>query len=477
MDSLLELESVSNFHPVNTDVGRLYRLMMENKSITREEVFLAFNQEKNNSKEYNRTVYKSLKDGLIDGIFNNSFKDLSKIQQAHIRVWKKFAACKILIGSEKKKAAIPLSREILAQAERYGLFDVALSLSKELELHYSIVHPDIRKYHLYRDKIVEYQQLITEETKAQSVYTKLAFSIQKKRPIDTIGEEIKALEAIRETNNEYKFNLRYFVSKAIWCQFKNDNTGLLQVCQNALTFFDGYDRPLPQSARFHFYFKLIPALILSGDYAKAESSVNRCLKLPTVGSYNWHLTLFYLAVIGFYSNKPKIALNAWRLAERTPKRFESAVIMDRWEIIRAYLFYFDKCGKIKMPGTFKRSKFLNEITTVNRDKSGLNMAIIVVELLHLLAVGDRKKYMERCELLPAYIRDNLRKKEDARSRHFLRMLICVEKGDYHPARVNRYAAGYLKKLQSVDVAVSLEVLESELIPFERLWKEVIINYL
>lgn len=473
MNNLLEIQAVSNFHPTNTDVGRLYKLIMEDSSITREEVFQAFNKEKKNSQEYNRYVFKSLKDELINGIFQSSFKGLSKIQQSHFEVMKKYAACKILIGTGKKKAGIPLTRETLALAEKYGILEIALALARELELHFSIVDLNNQKYALYQQKVEKLQQYVFEETAAQSAYAKLAFSIQKKKCTASSKKDIAALELIKPNNKEYKFNLHYYILKTLWYQLHKDNHNLIKTCQDALSFFDEYDRPLSQVVRFSFYFKLIPLLILQKNFEKAEESINRCLTLLNKGSYNWHLTLFYLAILGFYSGRPKIALDAWKQAEQSSKKFKSAVINDRWEIIKAYLFYFDLYGEVKMPGNFRLYRFISQITTANQDKSGLNVSIIVAELLHLLATGNQKKYMERCELLPAYIRDNLRKKEDARARHFLRMLICVEKGDYHLVRVQRYAAAHLKKLKAIDASVSLELLESELIPFEVLWERVL----
>ena len=178
---------------------------------------------------------------------------------------------------------------------------------------------------------------------------------------------------------------------------------------------------------------MIPVFLSKKNYAKAEHAINECIQYPTQGSYNWHLTLFYKAVLGFYSNKPLIALSALHQAEKTPKKFKSAVIDERWKIISAYLSLLNKVGKIHYPKNFRTYRFLNETKPNPTGKINL----IIIELLHLLMDGKKKQYMNRVENIESYIQSNLRGKDNARPKYFLRMLRTVEKGRLSPCTCDR----------------------------------------
>jgi len=52
----------------------------------------------------------------------------------------------------------------------------------------------------------------------------------------------------------------------------------------------------------------------------------------------------------------------------------------------------------------------------------------------------------------------------------IKMVIQMTKADFHPIRTERYTRDLLKQLEHVKLAGSGENIETEIIPYEVLWK-------
>ena len=107
-------------------------------------------------------------------------------------------------------------------------------------------------------------------------------------------------------------------------------------------------------------------------------------------------------------------------------------------------------------------------------KDAQNISILIIQMLHYLADGRRRDYGSAAERLQYYIKRNLKK--ESRARLFLKMLIQIDHADYRRAAIEERTQGYLKKLKSIPATDNLNLLESELIEYERLWGEIL-NYL
>jgi len=464
MDLIRDLSEHSSYRPTGGDLLKLFQLAFD-KELEKEQLVNFFK-----SPSYLRKVKQTLKDRLLDGILLNSFSQLTKVQQAHFKIRRRNLEVMILIASEKKKAAIKVAEETLSHAEKYGLVDVALNMSRELEHHYSVVLVNTAKRDKYHQKNLRNQALFLQEIKAQSLFNDLAFCIQRKRITEHIPPAIEELSFIAKSNREYKFNLYYYSIKNLYARFTRNQSAIIENCRAAAAFFNQSRTILPYTTSWNFKFQLIPVYLMQRKYADAGFIIGECLELPNKGSYNWHLTLLYRAVLGFYSNKKMVALQAWKLAKKTPKKFDSAIVTERWKIVGAYLALSEKMGQIKYPAEFKIYRFLND-TTANATAK-INM--LILELLHLLADGKHDRYMDRVEHLESYIHTNCKGKP--RAKYFLRMLKAVEVGDYNLIRVEAHAKKHRDLLRRTASTININVLDSEPVPYPVLWK-MVLNHL
>lgn len=136
--------------------------------------------------------------------------------------------------------------------------------------------------------------------------------------------------------------------------------------------------------------------------------VGRCECSFEEGSFNWFKLqeLFFLLAMhtGHYDD-------AYRLYEKVTHypKFSDKQIVEMWKIFQAYTYYLVKIGKVsgkimssKM-SKFKINKFLNEIPLFSKDKSGMNISVLIVQILHFIADRDYDESIERIDNISKYL--------------------------------------------------------------------------
>ena len=119
---------------------------------------------------------------------------------------------------------------------------------------------------------------------------------------------------------------------------------------------------------------------------------------------------------------------------------------------------------------FRIFKLMNDLPVHSKDKSGINIAILVLQILFFT---DAKKYdeiEERVDALKQYSYRYLKKQKSIRSSSYIKMLIQMTKANFNSIRTERYTTELLKKLESVPLELSEQPLEVEIVPYEHLWE-------
>ena len=122
---------------------------------------------------------------------------------------------------------------------------------------------------------------------------------------------------------------------------------------------------------------------------------------------------------------------------------------------------------------FKIGKFLNEVPVFSKDKRGLNVSIIIVQIMLLLKQKKYNAIIDKMAGLERYSSRYLNMFNTYRCNCFIKMLLQLEKRSFHPIAVQRHTEKYMEKLQKVPLEKSEAVLEMEIIPYDTLWKMIL----
>ncbi|MEO1264028.1 MAG: hypothetical protein AAFZ15_34805 [Bacteroidota bacterium] len=465
MDRIKRLAAISAYRPGGGQLLHLFEML--NGGMNREEAKIQFNEEGASDEHFN-VLYSNLTGRLMEGILINSFKDCSLFRRRYFKLLKAFTACKMMIHSGDKMNGVPEAEKVVRKAIALKMPELALPLARELEMHFSVTDTVTKKYHKYKELSIYLQSEVNKETEAQRLYASLAFAIKRRLSMDEFKNRIKALLSTEPSDN-FLYNFYLFSTRVLYHWQTDDKISVLKVCQEAFDFFYKFESPIPHTVRWNFAFQMIPILVGKKDFGKAEVMTKRCVQMVTEGSYNYHASLIYLALVGFHSGKPAIALEAWKLAQSTPKKFKSKEIDERWQLIRSYLELYG----MDIPGEFRLYRFLNSIPTLNADKSRNNVAVIISHLLHLWKDGKTDTFGDQVKQLRSYINRHLRKPGYERPRWFLMMLEKFYESQYHPRRYEPRVKTLWRKIQSTSPNINANVFSTEVIPIEKAWAMVV----
>ena len=434
---------------------QVFELM--NTHIARSEVMAVWRKEGKSDSHF-RWVYKRLKDKLLRGILSSSFHDFEDHEKRRINCWLRFVEVKIILISDKRTSAVKLAAEVMREAEKCGLTMAAFSLAQDLANNFGVLNVDLGKYRRYRRKERMLWEELSNERKAQELFTELGFLDKKKREYEHLEQQVKAMSMVKSDSS--KFNLFRFSLMILWHQKKENHLKIIETCTAAISYFEKAKTSLPYTTKWYFYMHMIPYLIANQDFGTAEIKIKSCLSLPAEGSYNWHISMLQLAMLGFRSDKPRISYQAWK--EAMKHETDSDAIKESWEIVYAYLAIYEKLGRLELEPGFRLARYMNSVGT-----SRLSVQVSV--MLHLLLDGRHGEYMKQAYRVP----DVLKKEKSARGRCFLRMLAKVDKGDYYKIRVSAMAKRDWSTLRRTARPVSLKMIDDEVIDFETLWAIVI----
>lgn len=454
---------------------QLFQLLQREKKLSRTEAAEKLLGADANMHYFNKLRVK-LKQRLVDYLMiqppawaNNKEKVLCD------RVYKEFTSYKILLAGGQRSAAIALAESLILHAKRLELYEILYMIYTDLEYHYSVINLNLKKSKFHRKKINHYLSLITTECKIRYFYSKInqiynvrnSYSSADKK---SFKEAIKEVYAFRKLNSS-KLNRLIYNILIMKYYTEYDYPKILSTCNEALQSFDPA-HPNINAFRFAFLQKKIPAFIVLRHYKEAKSIAKEVSGLVPKGKFNWHLILIQRIEICFHSGAFQEAYDLYKAHKQTTTTYP--VLMEYWEIIRSILYFLIQVGHVQSYTTerFNLGKFLNETPIYAKDKAGININILIVQILIEMQREQFGRIIDRIEALQAYSRNHTRKAETARAYIFIQMIIMMEKASFHRAATERKTEKLFDKLKKTPLRLR-QNLAVEIIPYEFLWTKIL----
>ncbi len=429
------------------------------------------------------TVKSKLKERLLDSFFLLHFKEAnySSRQKAFFECYKKWATAMTLLSRNAKVNGIDLLERLLRHTTHFEFTELTLDILRVLRLQYSIVDGDIKKYEHVREMYAQYEKIWMMENKAEFYYSELMvqFTNSKATNLEVVEEaklRYNELEPFMAECTSFKLHMFGRLVQMMIYNGQNDYPNTARLCEDAIRFFDQkeFDSGLPLQV---FYYNLIVCYLQLREFGKGQAVINRCSYYFEEGSFNWFKLQELFFLLAMHSGHYEEAYWLYEKVTNYP-RFEEkgAQITEMWRIYQAYLYFLIKIGKIP-PGIlsakiskFKISRFLNEIPLFSKDKRGMNISILIVQILHSLADKNYDQASDRIEGIEKYCSRYLRDNDTFRSNCFIKMLLQIPQAAYHREAVARKTERYFNMLSSVPLEAARQAHEVEIVPYEVLWE-------
>ncbi len=434
----------------------------------------------------NNAAYQKLKNRLQERLINTLFfidvtqSIFNEYHKAYFTSYKILTAVRILVGRNARHAAIPIAERALEMALQFDLTDVAFALARELCLHYGPMKGAHEKYEAMNKILEEQTKILLAEIKAEKYMSDLTVNLAKtkaakpelRNKAQAYAEELKQLS---KHIHSFRFNYMAFLARATQFDIATDYKSMIPICLEALAYFEQKQNMVPIAAFFSFRVRLLAAYILLKKYQEARETARICLDLAPEGTNNWFLALNYHILLAFHTENFQEAYQISQKALSHPKlKNQVEQIVEYWKILEAYIYYLISIKKITPDADnpvkkFRINKFVNEVVIYKKDKSGANIAVLILQILFLLNEQKYNGIIDRTEALKSYQQRYLRNDETFRSQCFIRMLILMSECSFNKKATQRKTEKLWTKLQSKPINIAEQSADIEPIPYETLW--------
>jgi hypothetical protein len=201
-------------------------------------------------------------------------------------------------------------------------------------------------------------------------------------------------------------------------------------------------------------------------------TAEECAKFSIEGSNNWFHTQQFSFMLAMHTQHYEEAYRIYRRVSSQPEfKKRPDTHRETWDLYHAYLRFLDWTGVIDIPDDrFRLSSFLNDVPKFSQEKRGMNIPILIIQILFLIQQRNYAAAEKRFETIGKYCSRYVKRNDHFRSNCFIKMLLQIPKQGFHKTAAARHAKRYLEKLKSEPLVISEQLYEVEIIPYEELWE-------
>lgn len=483
-EKIAQIELVGGNSNNNTQLEKLYRGLHKGEFSSEEDAMKSLYGSKTNCEATFAKLRERLRDRLLNTLF---FIDLNKPKfaeypQAVINSHQQYAQIKLLLAKSARKTGIWLAEGLLEYTQKYELTELTYLLTTDLKYHFGTLEINKARYRKYDDiQKVSFEKLQAENN-AMDAYHLVFHKDYGRSKISESELRSRWVEISKELDAHYgpeassKFLYYYCNAHAEYYFLDNRNEEIISMTSQSI----GY---LLEKNYTHkpIVFSLNRLKMIAFFNAKMLDSAigiaNDIEELTKVNQHNWFVIRYFKAL--FYIHKREYVA-AQKIKESTFNDREiddlKSGLFEIWRTLEAYLEFLsalrDPEGVKDRKNNFRLNKFLNQVPLYQKDKTGRNVTILLVQLLFFLARHNYGRYIDRMDALTQYRQRYLKENNTFRSNCIIRMMVKVGKYGFHPKRVKSYTSKDLWKLKSRQAELSSRSSEVEIIPYEDMWEMV-----
>lgn len=468
----------------NCKLTQLFNAIQKRQVKTDEEAaFLIYGEGKISGKYSSLKV--ELKKRLLNIVLFIDSKKQVKRDEVYYQCYKEWAACRILLEKSARYTAIRIANKIFKKAVKFDFYELIISISLVLRNHYALREKNKEKF-LFFDQQYEYYRLQeTYNNLAHKYYMILILEHTKNSvtPNPKIKEDAKKysqeLFPLKSKTNSIKFHYHLFQIQLIGEIGVFDYQSAKGICDKAITYFKGNNIEYDGGIRNLLLNKLVCHIQLK-EFHLGTTVVKDCEKYISIGTFQWFKTHEFFFLFWFHAGDYQKAYRIYRDISTHPRFTFFKTIHETWSLYKTYLHFlyqFEEISLDKNDSKFSKirlGKFLNNVPTFSKDKHGMNIPVLIIQMAFLISLRKYDAATERIDALKKYCDRYLKvNNPNFRCHCFIKMLVQIPISGFHRAGVERRAQRYLKKLDSIKINFYNQAHEVEVLPFEIMWQFII----
>lgn len=432
----------------------------------------------------NKNYFGVLKTRLYQELFDRILVDSGKKENINNRlnqlfdIQRKFIVASVLNEKNERVLSIKMYEKIFKECIKWEYTFYTMMVSRTLYAHYSFFQPNRYKMQLYKSALEESEKLLVFENKIFSINAEISHLYL----VNRSGLTSKNLELFKHLmkdvldihQHQESYNIKYYTYDLIAFYFLTirDYDKVIKTAEEGKKYFSSKTFKDTRGIITN-NINIINAYIYKNELDKALEILHETLGLITVGTRMWVRLRSFEFVIYTLQNKYD---SLYRVYRETEPKVKLDIDKEEWLIRSAYIHFLIRMGKItstekdgKKQDSFVLSKFLNSVTFYSKDKSGLNISIIIIQILFYFLDKKWDKVLDKIDGLKQYSFRYLTKDESMRSNCFIKMLIAAEKAHFSRQLTITYTKSLYEKMIKSPYVLSENSAFVEIVPYETLW--------
>ena len=453
---------LKNLYSKKTKRGDFYKMLVDTKIQTDGEA--AFNIYGTSQPD---TRFKFLKSYFTSDSLNSinyldlSKTDISDFTRAVYRAYKQLFQVSILLRLGSRLGAIALAKKTLLLSERYELHHVSVELLEQLRRHAQLVG-NKREYEKYLKRLEWVLELLTSELKCTTLEQRISIHSSASTYIDEKLEKqahdaMNEIEAELQKNDTYVNRMSLFRVQYMYHQFTGDLRESVSACEKAIAFMKSKAEMSTGLRIGEFEVFKLENYVLMGDYENGLKTAQYCNKYFRIGTNNWFTYKEFHFLLLMQLEKFAEANIVFQEVSSN-KRYQSQIISrgEKWNIFRLYLEYIADIEHRKVPGGKSKRSYLlqqkryqqriKEHPTYSKDKRGMNVALLLINILLLLENNKKDQLISQYDALKTYKYDHLRGKNSHQSAILFKLIEIMVQNQFDFTKIAKKAAIYEKRL-------------------------------
>jgi hypothetical protein len=152
------------------------------------------------------------------------------------------------------------------------------------------------------------------------------------------------------------------------------------------------------------------------------------------------------------------------------------VFIQYWRILEAFVHLLVVTKQVEpaedLPKLrpFRLNRFLNSIQNYEKNKHGLYVQVLILQMMFLIARREYNKVMDRVEGFDRFRRRYLKEKREFRNNCFYRLILKAVDANFNRVAAERMGKPILEKMINSPELEHREISDIEWIPYEDLWE-------
>ncbi|HNL39486.1 MAG: hypothetical protein U0U46_03395 [Saprospiraceae bacterium] len=408
----------------------------------------------------------------------------SAYERAVFQCNKDWALVRILATHDAPHTAADIARGVLNTALKFHLTEFVLNPARTLR-EYTLHHGTEQDFEVYDALVREYSQIFEAEVRSESICHRVMLHHQlqttpaKKEAFrDEIVQASNDLERLYEKFKSPDLYVNCVVIRACRCETERDWNGILAICRE-------FDQFVLQHPHFQHHKKIeklwlkkFGAYLHLRDFSRGRLDAERLLQSVPEGDSFWFMTLDRYFLLAMHTGQFAEAKAIYeRAANHSKFRKLPAAEREKWQIYDTYLNLFvyrdgNEGGTVKLPG--KNGKSLSESIVTAKDNRLLAVHHSVVQVVNAIAQDNYIGAAGQIDQLKSLANRQFKTDQPGRTLQFIRLLQHLAKSGFTNLNHNGTAQAFAE-LRRIPFHYSGVVQDLEVVPYERIWEEIVHN--